>query len=97
MPIFLFSFFIHKHGVVLILGFSMPNQPLQALGGFGFFSFNVYFIIKWTREWNTKMDSENTDKTTITSKSPMTMLKERYAKGEITKEEFDKIKEDLKD
>jgi len=28
---------------------------------------------------------------------PLTFLKMRLAKGEITKEEFDKIKEDLKD
>ena len=34
-------------------------------------------------------------KTQNSGKSPMSILEERYAKGEITKEEFDKMKEDL--
>jgi len=34
-------------------------------------------------------------KTKNSGKSPHSILEERYAKGEITKEEFDKMKEDL--
>ena len=58
----------------------------------------IGFIVNWSKEWNTRiLSGMKENEPTIPSKSPMILLQERYAKGEITKEEFDKIKEDLKD
>ena len=85
------------------LGISIPIQMIFPFPyGLGF-SWSIVIIASvlvvkhFAEEYNEKVNEVNTDKISNTSKSPMMILEERYAKGEITKEEFDKMKQDLKD
>ncbi len=50
--------------------------------------FGIVIFVRWIIN-QTKLNN------TVTGKTPLDILKERYAKGEITKEEFEKIKKDL--
>ena len=60
----------------------------------------IYFIRKWSREWNAElstMSSEKMDTSEYVRKedSSIELLKKRYAMGEISEEEFEKMKKDL--
>ena len=85
------------------LGISVPMQllfpfPFGLVLSLGIEILISVFVVKhFAEEYNEKVNDGNIDKISSTSKSPMIILEERYAKGEITKEEFDKIKEDLKE
>ncbi len=46
----------------------------------------IYFIVQTVKNKNISGDVQET---------PLSILKKRYAKGEITKEEFDRMKKDL--
>jgi putative membrane protein len=46
----------------------------------------IYFIVQTLKNKNISGDVQET---------PLSIMKKRYAKGEITKEEFDRMKKDL--
>lgn len=47
----------------------------------------IYFVFNLSKRNGKSIDSEN--------ESPIEILKRRYAKGEITKDEFDRIKKEI--
>jgi len=57
--------------------------------GLGLLGFAVYGIIQWAGKGGSRQDFHPAD-------SALAILKERYAKGEITGDEFEKMKDDLK-
>jgi len=54
--------------------------------GILFITLAVMLMIKLSKDNKPNIRNKNT---------PLDIIKERYAKGEITKEEFDKVKKDL--
>ena len=86
--------------VTLIPSFFMSMTPLVPYGSFITIFLGVVlpiaFIVYWSSKWNEQiLSGVQEDEKSISPKSPLSILQERYAKGEITKEEFDKMKEDL--
>ena len=47
----------------------------------------IYFVVNWSKGTKNPADS--------TRESPIEILKRRYAGGEISKEEFDRLKKDI--
>lgn len=63
---------------------------------------SVYFIRLWSKEWNAKIstmgsEKKNTLEYVRKEDSSIELLKKRYAMGEISKEEFEKMKKDMED
>jgi putative membrane protein len=68
-----------------------------AIGGWGIFGM-VMMVVFWIAiialvVWGIKRFTQET--TTSTSKGALDIAKERYARGEISKEEYEQIKLDL--
>ncbi len=60
------------------------------LGGFLFFGSIIVLVV-----WSVRRLADRRDDRTYHPKTPFDHLKDRYAHGEISKDEFDRIKRDL--
>ena len=98
IPLFGLPFIASAH--VGESGFEMMNFGFMPFSGLGW----IFMILFWVLiivgiialvKWLANQDgSEN--KNDKDDESALNILKERYAKGEISKEEFEKMKEDIK-
>ena len=68
-------------------GFGLWWMPFRILMMVGFWGLIIFGVIWITREIGCKNKSSR--------RNALDILKERYAKGEIKKEEFEKMKKDL--
>ena len=66
---------------------------LNLLIMFGFIAFWVAVI--WLIVWAVRRSTEARGGSNVAGKSPLDIAKDRYARGEITKEQFDQLKKDL--
>jgi putative membrane protein len=76
----------------------MWRWPMMGFGGFGMIFGFIFFVaivigIILLVIWLVKRPGFNT--TDKTSTKSMEVLKERYAKGELTKEQYENMKKDL--
>lgn len=74
--------------------------PFSPFGGFGWilgFLFFVLFIllIAGLIKWYAANDEDKVEMSENDDETALAILKKRYAKGEITKREFDSIKKDI--
>ena len=78
----------HGGGRVNLAGFIDPPAILLVIGG------AVWLVVALTRRASTDARPPLSG-TQVTGQTPLDIVKARYAKGEITKEQFDEMKRDL--
>lgn len=67
-------------------------------GWFGMlFNLLVWIGIIWLVVWTVRRLSGNAPGGQAPARTPLDVLKERYARGEISREEFEQMKRDLQD
>lgn len=90
-----------QYGVVSVAGSCSPDfGGGQAIGLIALIVLiiGIVFLIRKYKNKNMQWDKKSIDSTTPTqekSESAIELLKTRYAKGEITKEQFEQMKQDL--